>query len=80
MIGQILIEMLGPVWPFIAAAGAAVIGLVLAYVRGGSNAKAKVRAKKDRETIKSHEVRNEVEDDVARGGPARDRLRSDWRE
>ena len=42
------------------------------------------RAKRDaadaKETIKAHEVRNEVEDDVSRGGNARDRLRQSWRE
>jgi FtsZ-interacting cell division protein ZipA len=33
-----------------------------------------------RETITAHEVRNDVEDRIARGGDAKHRLRSDWRE
>lgn len=41
------------------------------------------RARRDaadaKETIKAHEVRNEVDADASRGN-ARDRLRADWRE
>ncbi len=32
-----------------------------------------------KKTIKAHKERSDVEADVARGGDARDRLRSDWR-
>lgn len=42
------------------------------------------RARRDvadaKKTIQTLEVRNAVEDDVARGGDARDRLRARWRE
>jgi hypothetical protein len=41
------------------------------------------RARRDladaKETIKAHEVRDEVEADVAAGPDPRDRLRADWR-
>ena len=33
-----------------------------------------------KETIKAHEVRNEVEDQVARDGDARGKLHDQWRE
>lgn len=55
MIADILIQMLGPIWPYIAAAGAAVIGLVLAYLRGGANANAKAEKRDMQEEIATHE-------------------------
>ena len=72
----------------IARALAKVAALVLAVLtfgawnrRSGAKAqKAKQDAANAKETIKAHEVRNDVEDRVARGGSAADRLRSDWRE
>jgi len=68
----------------VAKIGALVLAVLTfgAYQRrsGAKDQKAKTDAAQAKETIKAHEVRNEVEDDVARGGNARDRLRSDWRE
>ncbi len=49
------------------------------YAKGRSDARAKDAAKDATQTIRQHEVRNEVDDDARRGN-ARERLRADWRE
>lgn len=74
----------GDLIPYIVAAVLAVIGL-LGYgkakeIKGRKAADAKRDAADAKETIKAHEVRDEVEADVSRGGDARDRLRADWSE
>lgn len=67
--------------------GAAVMGALAILTFGKIKRREGVkdeRAKRDvadaKETIEAFETRNEVEADVSRGGNARDRLRSDWRE
>lgn len=57
-------------------AAATALGL---YAKGRADARAKQAAKDAAQTIRQHEVRDEVDDD-SRRGDARDRLRSDWRE
>ena len=62
-------------------------GLVLLVVtfgawqrrEGAQGQKAKTDAAQAKATIQAHEVRNEVEDDIARGGSAKQRLRERWR-
>jgi uncharacterized membrane protein YdjX (TVP38/TMEM64 family) len=76
MIGFIIDQILGPFWPWIAAA----FGGLFLFLTGRSSGAAKAKAKQDKETIKSHEVRNEVEADVAREPHARKRLHDDWAE
>ena len=80
MIWTILTELLAPIWPYIAGAGVVVAGWFAARRSGAKAQKAKQDAAQAKATIQVHEVRNEVEDRVARGGNARDRLRADWRE
>ena len=46
---------------------------------GAQAANAKRDARDAKETINAHEVRDEVENDVARGGSAKQRLRERWR-
>jgi hypothetical protein len=67
--------------------GAAFMGTLAVLTFGAVKRREGVQAERARdavrdakETIKAHEVRDEVEDDVARGGDARARLRSEWRE
>ena len=67
---------IGGAWKYIAA-GAGLIGFYL-KLRSGDKAKDKLRDAK--ETIKAHEVRNEVENRIALERDARDKLRSDWSE
>ncbi len=47
--------------------------------QGAKAQKAKQDAADAKETIKAHKERADVEADVARGGNARDRLRSGWK-
>ena len=47
--------------------------------KGRVEAEAARDAADAKKTIKAHKERSDVEADVARGGDARDRLRSDWR-
>lgn len=74
----------GDLIPYIVAALAALAGLwgfgKIKRREGVTTERAKRDAQDAKETIKAHEVRNEVEADVSRGGNARDRLRADWRE
>ena len=85
--------MMGLVWSLltgnpIARMLAKVGGLVLLVVTFGAwqrrDAVRDDRAKRDladaKETIKAHEVRNEVDDRVAREPDARGKLRADWSE
>ena len=67
---------IGGAWKWLAA-GAGLIGVYL-KIRSGDKAKDKLQDAK--ETIKAHEVRNEVENRIARERDARERLRSDWQE
>ena len=85
--------MIGAAWAFLASSaigrtlakiGAAVL-LVLSFGayrhrQGVNDANAKRAAADAKETIKAHEVRNEVEDRVARDGDARGKLHDQWRE
>lgn len=76
--------LLGDLIPYIVTAVLAVIGF-LGYgkakeIKGRKSANAKRDAADAKETIDALEDRNAVEDDVARTGGARDRLRSDWKE
>ena len=80
MIITLITEILAPLWPYIAGAGVIVAGWFAARRSGAKAQKAKQDAANAKETIKAHEVRNDVEDRIARGGNAADRLRSDWRE
>ena len=67
----------------VAKIGAAVLLVITfgAYQRrtGGRIATAKRDAADAKETTKAHEVRNDVEDRIARGGFAKQRLRERWR-
>ncbi len=47
---------------------------------GARTAKSDAAIKAARETIKAHEVRNEVENRIARERDAKQRLRDDWSE
>ncbi len=79
----LLWQLISPFAGYIAAAGLALAAwfgnAALNRRKGRKAAEADAAAKAARDTIKAHEVRNEVETDVARGN-ARDRLRSGWRE
>ena len=73
--------------PIARAIGAALAGLLVVWGygaakkrEGASAARSEAAAKAAAETIKAHEVRNEVEADVSRTGDARKRLRDDWSE
>jgi len=73
----------GDLIPYIVMALTAV-GAIWGYGRLEKRKGAKERdAKRDaadaKETIKAHEVRDEVEADIARRGDAKQRLREDWR-
>lgn len=80
MIGALL----GDLVPYLVAAVVAVIGFLgygkVKERKGKKEADARHKAEAAEATIKAHEVRNEVEADIARRGDARGRLRSDWRE
>ena len=67
---------LGWLW----AIGAGVIALLATWLGGRKSAKTDVKLKAQADTIKAHEVRNEVENRVAidRGGAPVDRLRERW--
>ena len=47
--------------------------------QGAQGAKAKRDVADAKETIKAHEVRDDVEDRIDRGGSAKQRLRERWR-
>lgn len=47
--------------------------------RGRKEERMRREAADAKETIKAHEVRDDVEDDIARGGSAKQRLRERWR-
>jgi hypothetical protein len=74
----------GDLIPYIVAALVAVAGFwgygKVKKREGAVERDAKRDAADAKETIKALEGRNAVEDDVARTGNARDRLRSDWKE
>lgn len=57
--------------------GLALVGL---YAKGRVDQNARAKAKAQEETIEAHEVRNEVENRIARERDARERLRRDWSE
>lgn len=85
--------MIGAAWEFftstaigrtLAKIGAAVL-LILSFGayrhrQGVNDANAKRAAADAKETIKAHEVRNEVEDRIALDGDARGKLHDKWRE
>ncbi len=80
---SLIAQFLSPFLPWIIAAVTVLAG-GWGYGRakerkGRKEAEAKAAAQKAKDAIKAHEVRNEVEADVARGN-AHDRLRADWRE
>ena len=67
---------IGGAWKYIAAG----LGLIGFYLKLRSGDKAKDKLRDAKETIKAHEVRNEVENRIALERDARDKLRSDWSE
>lgn len=83
MIGTLLSLLTGnPIARAVAKVGGLIL-LVLtfgAYQRrqGAQTATAKRDAADAKETTKAHEVRNDVEDRIARGGSAKQRLRERW--
>jgi hypothetical protein len=79
MIGFIVDQILGPFWPYIAGAAVLVAGWFAAKRQGAQGAKAKRDVADAKETIKAHEVRDDVEDRIDRGGSAKQRLRERWR-
>jgi hypothetical protein len=73
--------------PVARAIGAAMAGLLALWAygarkkrEGASAARSEAAAKAAKETIEAHEVRNEVENRIARERDARQRLRGDWSE
>jgi hypothetical protein len=65
----------------LAIGGALITALAIAGAlisRGARNERLRTRDRTQRETIKAHEVRNEIERTVGRGGDVHERLRSDW--
>jgi nitrogen fixation protein FixH len=73
--------------PVARAIGAAMAGLLALWAYGASKkregasaARSEAAANAAKETIEAHEVRNEVENRIARERDARDRLRGDWSE
>ena len=67
---------LGLSWLWAALAGA--VGLLAVWFGGRRSAKTAANLDAAKETIKAHEVRNEVETDVAAEPDPRKRLRDDW--
>jgi hypothetical protein len=65
-------------WEWLAGAAALVGGMVATWMVGRRSAKtdAKIDALKDE--VEAHEIRNEVEAGVDRGGDPADRLREQW--
>lgn len=63
----------------IGAALLALLAVIGGLMRAGAkNERARTRERTQRETIKAHEVRNEVERTVDRGGNIRERLHRNW--
>jgi hypothetical protein len=56
--------LLGDIWPYLIAALAAIGTVVGAYLKGGSNAKAKQEAADAKAAAKAHEDRRRIEDDI----------------
>jgi hypothetical protein len=84
--------MIGIIWTFLTGNKIArTIGMVVMAVlgvltfgavkkrEGAQGAKAKRDVADAKETIKAHEVRDDVEDRIDRGGSAKQRLRERWR-
>lgn len=57
----ILSKLIGPIWGYVAAAGAALLGILGAYVKGRRDAKAKAETKAMKEDLKAHERINEAD-------------------
>jgi hypothetical protein len=85
--------MIAPIWQFLIGNRIArTLGMIVMAVlgvltfgavkkrEGAQDARAKDAARAAKETIEAHEVRNEVENRIARERDARERLRDDWRE
>lgn len=76
--------MLAALWariaPYVLAAGAVLATLAAIYGRGKAAGRQAEQARQTAATIKSMEVRREVETDIARGpdGDAARRLRDEW--
>jgi hypothetical protein len=58
---------------------AALLGAIGLYAKGRVDAKAKAALRAADEANEAHEVRNEVENRIARDRDARERLRERWR-
>ncbi len=67
-------------WEWLAVAGAALAAVITAWFGGARSAKTKAENKSLKETVKSHEIRNEVENRVASEPDPRQRLRDRWGE
>jgi hypothetical protein len=74
MIATIIRVILGGLWKPIAA----VLGALGLYVKARADQRRADEIKDAKETIEAHEVRNDVEDRIARGGSAKQRLRERW--
>lgn len=57
----ILSKLIGPIWGYIAAAGAALLGILGVYVKGRRDAKAKADLRDLKEDMKAHERINEAD-------------------
>lgn len=65
--------------PYMIAAGAFVAGIIGAWLAGHRSASKAQQMDDLQSGVKSHEIRNEVENRIARdGGNPADKLRSDW--
>jgi hypothetical protein len=60
MIGALM----GDIWPYLIAALAAIGTVVGAYIKGGSNAKAKQETASAKAAAQAHEDRRRIEDDI----------------
>ena len=61
MIWDLISGLLPNVWGYVAAAGAALLGVLAAYVKGRRDAKAKAENKAMKEDLEAHERINEAD-------------------
>ena len=73
--------MLSGLTPYLLAAGAALVAILAAFMRGRTSGAAKERAKQDRDRLAAIETANEVQNDVGAMPPseARKELGTWWR-
>lgn len=78
MIDAALSLITGTLWPYIAAALAAMAGLIVAYAKGHRDAKSAARTDNLKREVKAHEARKDAETAADAAADPRDGLRRDW--